>query len=86
MTLSYTFGMKTAISVPDRIFEEAERVARRMRRSRSELYSTALADYLARHTPDRVTEAMNRVLDAVDESTDEFVAAVSRRRLKRVQW
>ena len=78
--------MKTAISVPDRIFEEAERVARRMRRSRSELYSTALADYLARHTPDRITEAMNRVLDAVDESTDEFVAAVSRRRLKRVQW
>jgi metal-responsive CopG/Arc/MetJ family transcriptional regulator len=78
--------MKTAISVPDLIFEEAERVARRMKRSRSELYSAALADYLARHTPDRVTEAMNRALAALDDGADEFVAAVSRRTLKRAKW
>ena len=78
--------MKTAISVPDPIFEEAERMARRTRRSRSELYSSALADYLARHDPDRVTEAMNRTLAEVGADADPFVAAASRRVLRRSDW
>jgi len=78
--------MKTAISVPDPIFEEAERVARRMKRSRSELYSSALADYLARHAPDQVTEAMDRALAALGKDADGFVATASRRTLKRSEW
>ena len=78
--------MKTAISVPDPIFEEAERMARRMKRSRSELYSSALADYLARHDPDRVTQAMNRTLAELGTDADPFVAAASRRVLRRSDW
>lgn len=78
--------MKTAISVPDAIFEQAERLARRTKRSRSELYSNALADYLARHDPDRVTEAMNRALAEAGVDVDPFVATASRRVLKRVDW
>lgn len=78
--------MKTAISVPDPIFDEAERMARRMKRSRSELYSTALADYLARHTPDQVTEAMNRTLSALGNDADEFVATASHRTLEHSEW
>lgn len=78
--------MKTAISVPDPIFDEAERMARRMKRSRSELYSAALAEYLARHTPDQVTEAMNRTLSALGNDIDQFVATASRRRLERGEW
>ncbi|HPS77196.1 MAG TPA: hypothetical protein PLS53_03470 [Thermoanaerobaculaceae bacterium] len=53
--------MKAAISIPDSIFREAERFARESRKSRSQLFSEAVAEYLARHTPDAVTEAMNRV-------------------------
>jgi antitoxin MazE6 len=78
--------MKTAISVPDAIFEQAERLARRTKRSRSELYSKALADYLARHDPDRVTETMNRALAEAGADVDPFVAAASRRALKRIDW
>ena len=48
--------MKTAVSVPDDIFEGAERLARREGRSRSEVYSAALREYVARHSPDEVTE------------------------------
>ena len=48
----YTFGMKTAVSVPDEVFQRAERLAKRMKVSRSELYSRALREYLARHAPD----------------------------------
>ena len=46
--------MKTAISIPDDVFEEAERLARRMGKSRSRLYQHALAEYVARHAPGNV--------------------------------
>lgn len=87
----YTPGMKTAISIPDAIFEEAERLARRIKRSRSELYSRALADYLARHSSDRVTEAMDRTVEALADGVgksgaDEFVASASRKILQRTEW
>jgi metal-responsive CopG/Arc/MetJ family transcriptional regulator len=78
--------MKIAVSVPDDVFEEAERLARRTKRSRSEVYSRALAEYVARHSPDRVTEAMDRALSEIGEPEDQFVRTASRRVLKRSDW
>ena len=78
--------MKTAVSIPDELFEEAERLARRMKRPRSEVYSRALAEYLARHAPDRVTEAMNRTLAEINERADDFSRTASRRVLERSDW
>ncbi len=82
----YTAGMKTAISVPDRIFKEAERYARRVRKSRSALYSAALAEYLARHAPDAVTDALNQVCHELDPQIDKFSRAAGRRTLARTPW
>src|SRR6266511_1777128 len=45
----YTTGMKTAISIPDDVFEEAERLATELQTSRSQLYSRALQEFVARH-------------------------------------
>jgi hypothetical protein len=53
--------MKTAISLPDNLFKAAERLAGRLRLSRSELYQRALAEYLARHDEAIVTEQLDRV-------------------------
>ena len=78
--------MKTAVSIPDEVFAKAERLARRSKRSRSALFSAALSEYVARHAPDEVTEAMNRVCAAVNEPTDRLVAAASRRVLERSEW
>jgi hypothetical protein len=78
--------MKIAVSIPDDVFEEAERLARRMGKSRSQLYNHALAEYVARHAPDRVTEAMDRVCDQLGQPTDPFVATASRRILERSDW
>jgi predicted transcriptional regulator len=78
--------MKTAISVPDEIFEEAERLARRLKSSRSELYSRALAEFVARHGTDQVTEAMDQVLAAVAEPADSFATQAGRRTLRRNEW
>ena len=78
--------MKTAISIPDHIFRAAERHARRARKSRSQLYAEAIAEYLARHAPEEVTEAMNRVVDQLNDAADPFVAAAGRRVLGGTSW
>jgi hypothetical protein len=53
--------MKTAVSVPDDLFRQAETTARRLRISRSQLYATAIADFLSRQQTDVVTERLNEV-------------------------
>ena len=78
--------MKTAISIPDDVFQEAERYARRAKKSRSKLYGEALAEYLARHAPDATTEAMNNVYAEVDQTPDPFVTRAGRRILERTEW
>lgn len=78
--------MKTAVSVPDEVFESAERLAHRERRSRSEVYSAALREYVARHSPDEVTDALDRVLEGVGSSIDPFVITSGRRILEATEW
>ncbi len=78
--------MKTAVSIPDDIFERAERPARREQRSRSEVYAAALDEYVARHAHDEVTDTMNRVCDEVGDNGDGFLAAAGRQALDRVEW
>ena len=58
--------MKTAISLPDKLFQEADEFASRAGLSRSELYATAVAEYLARRNDAMVTAR----LDAVYASPD----------------
>ena len=82
----YAVGMKTAVSIPDDIFERAERLARRSRRSRSEVYAAALDEYVARHAPDEVTDTMNRVCEEIGNDEDTFLAAAGRYAPKRVEW
>lgn len=78
--------MKTAVSIPDAVFEEAERLAAGLRTSRSQLYSRALQELIARHAPDRLTEAMNRVVDQIGPEKDEFSRTASRQVLERSEW
>jgi len=78
--------MKTAVSIPDEVFRGAERLARRSRKSRSQLYSEALKEYVARHAADEVTEAVNQVCDQVEDQRDPFVASAARRVLERSEW
>ncbi|TVQ17474.1 MAG: hypothetical protein EA382_18795 [Spirochaetaceae bacterium] len=79
--------MKVAVSIPDRIFEDAERLATEAHRSRSELYARALAEYVARHAPDRVTESMNAAIAALEgDRPDDFAVIAGRRRLESSDW
>jgi len=78
--------MKTAVSIPDEVFNQAETLAHREKRSRSEVYARALSEYVARHAPDRVTEAMDRALAELDEPADKFAYRSARRTLERTEW
>jgi predicted transcriptional regulator len=82
----YTMGMKTAVSIPDDLFEGAERLARRTKKSRSRLFRDALKEYLARHTPDQVTDAMDNALAELGATDDRFVSTSARRILERSEW
>ncbi len=78
--------MKTAISIPNHVFDEAERLSRRLKKSRSQVYTEAVTEYLARHDPEAVTEAMNKVCEAVDTRSEPAVSAAAKRTLQQVEW
>ena len=78
--------MKTAVSVPDDVFADAERLAKRLKKSRSQLYSHALREFVARHSDDRVTEALDEVVAVTGEAREDFAPAAARRTLNRVDW
>ena len=62
--------MKTAVSLPDEIFESAERLATQRGLTRSALYAQALEAFLSANEIDPLTEAINRVADQVDTRLD----------------
>lgn len=78
--------MKTAISLPDEVFEQAERLASRLKVSRSELYAKALQDFVRKHSPDAITDAYDQVCADVEPAPEPFLRRAARRSLKRADW
>ena len=79
-------SMKVAVSIPDDVFAEADALAKRLKRSRSEIYSRALGEFIGTHAPDRVTERMNDVVRDVGIEPDAVSVAAARRVLKKTEW
>lgn len=78
--------MKTAISIPDDLFDDAERLARDLNKSRSRLYGDAVREYVARHSAERVTETLDRVCAEAAPGGVEFTRAAARRTLEQSDW
>lgn len=78
--------MKTAISIPDPIFEEADQLAKKLGVSRSELYAAAIQAYVQIHRAEDITEALNRIYSEHDSSLDPVLAALQARALSRDDW
>lgn len=78
--------MKTAISVPDPIFAAAERLAQQLGISRSELYATAVADFIRIHQGDQITAQLNRVYATEDSALDPVLAQMQALSLPREEW
>jgi metal-responsive CopG/Arc/MetJ family transcriptional regulator len=78
--------MKTTTSLPGDLFQAAERLAQRTKKSRSYLFKDALQEYLARHTPDQVSDTMDNALAELGGIDDPFVSNSTRRILDRSEW
>jgi predicted transcriptional regulator len=78
--------MTAAVSIPDELFRRADELARRLGKSRSEVYREALADYVARRDPGAVTRALDEIADELTGEDDAFVAVAARQALERSEW
>jgi hypothetical protein len=80
--------MEFADSIPDQVFNQAERLVARFNTSRRELYSRAIAKFIARHDEDVVTQALDEVArnvnaDPFDTLTTNAAALAI---LRQVEW
>lgn len=78
--------MKTAVSIPDAVFNQAEGLARLLGISRSKLYTRALDKFLSSNSSDSITDAMNAAIDAAGSGSDPFAEAGARRVFERSEW
>lgn len=83
---SHTTTMKTAISIPDELFESGERLAWRLGMSRSELYATALRKYVQEHRSEGITERLDAIYGTETSSLDSATARLQARSLPEDAW
>ena len=78
--------MKTAISIPDNIFRSADAFAKRHGISRSELYATAVAEFLSRRRSKQVTAQLDSVYEDSDSTLDSDIANIQSRSIQHENW
>jgi predicted transcriptional regulator len=82
----HTRGMKTAVSIPDDLFRQAEELARRLGKTRSQVYREALTEYVFRFNPTQVTNALDALVEELTPEHDEWLGEAARRTLERSEW
>jgi predicted transcriptional regulator len=78
--------MKTAVSLPDEIFRKAEATARRLRVSRSQLYATAISEFLERQQDSAITERLNQVYSRRSAKVDPALHRAQLKSLEKESW
>lgn len=78
--------MKIALSVPDELFASAETLGKKLGVSRSRLYATALAEFLAKHRRRKTTERLNAVYSSEDSRLDPRLRRLQGRSLREPSW
>jgi metal-responsive CopG/Arc/MetJ family transcriptional regulator len=80
--------MKTAISIPDPIFEAAEKLAERLGVSRSQLYSRAVNSLIEKYRYSGVTERLDAVYEVNPESgrLEQDIEELQSRSIAEEEW
>jgi len=78
--------MKTAISIPDSLFKQAEETAKRLGMSRSELYARAVKTFLAAHRKENITQQLNEVYAEEASELDDVIARMQWASIPEEQW
>lgn len=79
-------GMKVAISLPDPLFRAADRLARKLRKSRSQLYAEAIAEYVGASGGKAVTARLNSIYAKENSDLDPALKYAQLERLSRETW
>lgn len=83
---SYTDSMKTGISIPDKVFRSADALAKRLGVSRSELYTTAIAEFLSKHQGRHVTARLDAIYAEEDSSLSPNLIRLQAKSLVSEEW
>lgn len=86
MTRVILQDVKTAISLPDELFQQADALAKRLGIPRSQLYARALEEFLDSHGPDHVTSALDEVYAEVESALDPTLAAAQASTVGQEEW
>jgi metal-responsive CopG/Arc/MetJ family transcriptional regulator len=78
--------MKTAISIPESTFEQAEELARRLGVSRSRLFTIAVERFIESHVNADVTRRLNEVYSETSSDLDPLLTAMQMGSLEREDW
>ncbi len=78
--------MKVALSIPDEIFESGETLSKRLGVSRSRLYATALAEFVAKNRGRKLTERLNTVYGSENSRLPQALRRLQSRSLTREPW
>ena len=78
--------MKTAVSIPDKLFQTAEDFARRRKMTRSALFRVAVEDFIQHHRQDNVTERLNGVYTNQPSSLDLVLAGLQHLSVGQEKW
>lgn len=78
--------MKTAISIPDPVFREAESYARQHRISRSALYAQAVKAFVAHRKPSDITRQLDEVYSKESSAVDRVLAKMQSLSVSREAW
>jgi metal-responsive CopG/Arc/MetJ family transcriptional regulator len=78
--------MKTAISIPDPLYKEAERLTKRLRIPRSQLYARALEEYIQRQRSRGIKEALDEVYGTESSELDPVLAQLQSEALGQEDW
>ena len=78
--------MKIGISIPDEVFASADKLAGTLGLSRSELYATAVAEFLAKHRAGDVTARLNAVYAQQPSVLNKRVRRAQARTVRGSEW
>lgn len=78
--------MKTAVSMPDDLFQRAEATARLLRVSRSQLYATAIEEFLKRQQGNAITERLNDVYSRMSAKVEPAFGRAQLKSLQKDEW
>ncbi len=78
--------MKTAISIPDNVYESADKLANRLGKSRSQLYTQAINSFIAKHQREGITEKLNKVYTTEPSNLDETLSKLQFSSLPKEEW